>query len=185
MYRLTSFRTALIIFTVIVLFYFFHSPSGSQREHLTKPAHVDHLVKKDGADLVLSAIESDKKITFMTPSQFHETIMRKRHGTGVWMVFFGISSCPHCMALTPKWLEFQEKLKTEPEVYQKNLNIAKLDCSGRFEMFCDNLGLDGFPTVNIYNEGDLIDDVYADGLTPDTLMVRAKKEVDKLLSSKK
>ncbi|KAJ3159131.1 Thioredoxin domain-containing protein 5 [Geranomyces michiganensis] len=107
------------------------------------------------------ADEADKHIFHLGIEEFDHAIQ-----TETWMVMFGASWCHNTQDMTPKWLEV-EKAYTERRYYDRGLHMAKVECSinGAFKSgqpFCDKHAPDGFPTINLYVHGKLVEEYPGD-----------------------
>jgi len=74
--------------------------------------------------------------------------------TGVTFVKFFAPWCGHCKRLAPTWEELAQKYKGNSGV-----SIAHVDCTAGENVnraLCDGQGVNGFPTLNIYKDGEKV-----------------------------
>jgi len=93
----------------------------------------------------LKAESADKHIRFISPAEFSVHINK-----GLWIIMFGANWCQYTQKLTPKWLGLQTRIRAEN--LSKDINIAKVECTKDMD-FCTSQGIDGFPTVYVYENG--------------------------------
>ena len=75
---------------------------------------------------------------------------------GVSFVKFFAPWCGHCKRLAPTWEELAQKFKNT-----ENVKIGKVDCtegSDKNRELCDGNGVTGFPTLNLYKDGKLVEE---------------------------
>jgi Thioredoxin. len=63
---------------------------------------------------------------------------------------YGAKWCKYTQKLTPKWLGLQTRIRAEG--LSRDINIAKVECT-KYMDFCKGEGIDGFPTVYVYENG--------------------------------
>merc|ERR1712066_953769 len=76
--------------------------------------------------------------------------------SGVAFVKFFAPWCGHCKRLAPTWEELALLFSTHPGV-----KIAKVDCTAdenSNKELCNAQGVNGFPTLNIYKDGEKIEE---------------------------
>jgi len=93
----------------------------------------------------LKADSADKHIRFITPAEFSVHINK-----GLWIIMYGANWCKYTQKLTPKWLGLQTRVRAEN--LSKDINVAKVECTKDMD-FCTSQGIDGFPTVYVYENG--------------------------------
>jgi len=93
----------------------------------------------------LKAESADKHIRFISPAEFSVHINK-----GLWIIMFGANWCTYTQKLTPKWLGLQTRIRAEN--LSRDINIAKVECT-KYMDFCKGEGIDGFPTVYVYENG--------------------------------
>jgi len=110
---------------------------------------------KDAADKPAAASEDGKvptpvdvvaKVVKLTKDNFAEKIK-----SGVAFVKFFAPWCGHCKRLAPTWEELAGKYADNEKVV-----IGHVDCTEKEnenKALCDENGVNGFPTLNIYSDG--------------------------------
>merc|ERR1712158_353380 len=91
------------------------------------------------------------KVTVLDAKNFDDSIK-----TGVTFVKFFAPWCGHCKRLAPTWEELALLFSTNPGV-----KIAKVDCTAdenSNKELCNAQGVNGFPTLNIYKDGEKIEE---------------------------
>ncbi|KAI8811818.1 hypothetical protein BJ742DRAFT_768852 [Cladochytrium replicatum] len=89
------------------------------------------------------------------------TAVSKGEEPAMALVFFGALWCQYTALLNPTWLTFQEefnKLKVSDEY---DVEIFKVECSTD-EEFCRKQNVEGYPTVNLYKGGKLVEECLED-----------------------
>ncbi|TPX64725.1 hypothetical protein SpCBS45565_g05675 [Spizellomyces sp. 'palustris'] len=94
------------------------------------------------------AAQADQNITFIPQTAFTHTIF-----DGTWFVFFGATWCKYCKQLSPTWLTLQNRVQERIQGFK----MGKVDCTDQ-EDFCEAEGVDGYPTIRLYNNGKLIEE---------------------------
>merc|ERR1711881_463484 len=75
---------------------------------------------------------------------------------GVTFIKFFAPWCGHCKRLAPTWEELAGKFAENAGV-----KIAKVDCTegnNKNREICTAQGVNGFPTLNIYKDGEKVDE---------------------------
>ncbi|KAJ3298912.1 hypothetical protein HDU76_006416 [Blyttiomyces sp. JEL0837] len=91
---------------------------------------------------------ADREIWHLGPGDFESRIK-----TGTWLVFFGVR-------LSPRWLAIQRKYQ-EQRLIDQDFYMTKVDCT-QVDSWCADLKADAYPTLYLYNEGDLIEEYMGD-----------------------
>ncbi|KAI9330037.1 thioredoxin-like protein [Zopfochytrium polystomum] len=97
------------------------------------------------------------EIDFLKEDVFRHSIARDN-----WFVFFGAVWCPHCMLLTPKWLEMQKRRKEE--LLKQGAHLAKVECSEAVDLCEGDENINGFPTIKVYHEGLYVEEFPGDAM---------------------
>ncbi|KAJ7723401.1 protein disulfide isomerase [Mycena metata] len=82
----------------------------------------------------------------LTPDNFKTTIAK-----GVWFVEHFSPYCSHCRAFEPTWIQLVEQSENSAGV-----RLAQVDCSVNGDL-CDANGIKGYPTLNLYRDGDFVE----------------------------
>jgi len=75
---------------------------------------------------------------------------------GLTFVKFFAPWCGHCKRLAPTWEELATKLADK-----NGIKVAKVDCTegnDRNRELCNGQGVTGFPTLNLYKNGELVEE---------------------------
>ncbi|KND03075.1 uncharacterized protein SPPG_02140 [Spizellomyces punctatus DAOM BR117] len=112
---------------------------------LTTSQTIKHISQ---SELTKLATQADQNITFIPHTVFKQTI-----SDGTWLVFFGARWCKYCKQLSPTWLTIQERVLDAVQ----GIKMGKVDCTDQ-EEFCEEEGVDGYPTLHLYNNGKLIEE---------------------------
>jgi len=94
----------------------------------------------------------EESVKVLDASNFEEAIKAE----GVTFVKFFAPWCGHCKRLAPTWTQLADKFADNEAV-----SIAKVDCTSndnKNKELCNAQGVDGFPTLNIYRDGQKIDE---------------------------
>ncbi|KAJ3020065.1 hypothetical protein HKX48_001371 [Thoreauomyces humboldtii] len=158
---------------------------------LARPAHAN---KRQDADA------ADKHIVHVPVTEVNNVIKQD-----TWIVMFGAQWCGNTQALTPKWLKLQERFlaayptasSTTPDsVTASSVHLTKVECSIPNEPrsghpVCDVHAPDGFPTVNLYVDGKLVEEYPGNNEVEDMLryvdvqvvQARAKQQEEALVEA--
>ena len=102
--------------------------------------------KSDDSDKVPEGDEVASAVLRINSDDFESTIKE-----GVTFIKFFAPWCGHCKRLAPTWDELAAKFTDV-----KNVKIAKIDCTSndnKNKDLCNDQGVNGFPTLNIYKDG--------------------------------
>ncbi|KAJ6470530.1 thioredoxin-like protein [Mycena sanguinolenta] len=105
----------------------------------------------------------------LTEYTFHPTI-----ANGPWLVFYSTPWCGHCKRFTPTW----EKLVAQQSALSTGVQLARVECVESQAALCIANNIRGYPTLNLYRDGDLVDTYYG----PRELGPLTKYLADALLS---
>jgi len=120
---------------------------------------------KDLSDFVASMSGEEKKaeakeevtedakdsVAVLSADNFESTIAK-----GVTFVKFYAPWCGHCKRLAPTWVQLADKYAST-----EGVTIAKVDCTSndnKNKELCNAQGVNGFPTLNIYKDGEKVDE---------------------------
>jgi len=120
---------------------------------------------KDLSDFVASMSGEEKKaeakeevtedakdsVAVLSADNFESTIAK-----GVTFVKFFAPWCGHCKRLAPTWVQLADKYAST-----EGVTIAKVDCTSndnKNKEVCNAQGVNGFPTLNIYKDGEKVDE---------------------------
>jgi len=120
---------------------------------------------KDLSDFVASMSGEEKKaeakeevtedakdsVAVLSADNFESTISK-----GVTFVKFFAPWCGHCKRLAPTWVQLADKYAST-----EGVTIAKVDCTSndnKNKELCNAQGVNGFPTLNIYKDGEKVDE---------------------------
>jgi thioredoxin domain-containing protein 5 len=95
--------------------------------------------------------EAPSAVTKLSPESFKAEVEK-----GVTFVKFFAPWCGHCKRMAPTW----EKL-AENYVDNEGVTIAHVDCTdeeNKNRALCDGEGVNGFPTLNIYKDGEKVEE---------------------------
>jgi len=95
--------------------------------------------------------EPETKVVRLDKDNFEE-----KTKTGVAFVKFYAPWCGHCKRLAPTWEKLAEKFADND-----NVLIGHVDCTAgdnAHRALCDSNGVNGFPTLNIYKNGEKVDE---------------------------
>ena len=99
-------------------------------------------------------------------------------GSGTWAVEFYAPWCPHCKRYAPELKKAADQLINREQMSQKfSFGMAKVDCDTNVKL-CDDMKVEGFPTVNLYVDGKFIEEFLGDrtaAATVEWAHVQAKK----------
>ncbi|KAJ3321517.1 Thioredoxin domain-containing protein 5 [Blyttiomyces sp. JEL0837] len=100
------------------------------------------------------ADQADKSIRFIKHEDVKEFVK-----LGVHLLFFGAAWCPHTRRFTPKWLKIQEEFDSRGWNQIEHFGIGKVECSVE-EFVCNSPThkVIGYPTLNLYINGTLIEE---------------------------
>jgi len=90
--------------------------------------------------------------TFFKQQDLSEEAPRK---SGI--VLFYANWCPHCHTVMPVMNELAEKINREKKM--NDMMVGAIDCATpENDDISDEMGIQGFPTIKIYNRGDYVGD---------------------------
>ncbi|KAJ3408946.1 hypothetical protein CcCBS67573_g03609 [Chytriomyces confervae] len=101
---------------------------------------------------------SDESIRHLPMSDVNATISNGTH-----LIFYGANYCPYTQKYTPLWLEFQQLYDRTP-TWQSQFTIHKVQCA-EDENFCVDMGVDGYPTVLMFRNGVLVEEMDTDDMS--------------------
>ncbi|KAL5033563.1 hypothetical protein BDEG_21567 [Batrachochytrium dendrobatidis JEL423] len=122
------------------------------------------------AEVDAQAIEADKSIEFILPSEFPVFMSRP----GYQFIFYSATWCKYCKRLTPKWLKLQKRIVNEQSLVDANLHMAKIDCTNE-EQFCTTNSADGYPTMFLYKDGGFVEEYVGELLVRNMLQYLVDK----------
>ncbi|KAJ3411370.1 Thioredoxin domain-containing protein 5 [Chytridiales sp. JEL 0842] len=76
--------------------------------------------------------------------------LRSTLSTGTHLIFFGAHWCPYTQTFTPKWLQLQTYFSNQTHL----LRMSKVECSVDEDGCMEGWGVDGYPTVFLFVEGE-------------------------------
>ncbi|KAJ3184696.1 Protein disulfide-isomerase A3 [Geranomyces variabilis] len=144
------------------------------------------IVSLPGADAISErkklADEADKHITHLDIDAFDRAVQNE-----TWLIMFGANWCSNTQNMTPKWLQV-EKAYTERRYSDRGLHMAKVECSinGQHKSghpFCDKHAPDGFPTINLYAHGKLIQEYPGDD-DVDSILAYMERRLNAIAAAK-
>lgn len=90
--------------------------------------------------------------TFFEKQDLSEEAPRK---SGI--VLFYANWCPHCHTVMPVMNELAEKINQEKKM--NDMMVGAIDCATpENDDLSDEMGIQGYPTIKIYNKGDYVGD---------------------------
>merc|ERR1712126_277137 len=95
--------------------------------------------------------DAKDSVTVLDNSNFADTIAK-----GVTFVKFYAPWCGHCKRLAPTWTQLADKYAST-----EGVTIAKVDCTSgenKNKDLCNAQGVNGFPTLNIYKDGEKVEE---------------------------
>ncbi|KAJ3265289.1 hypothetical protein HDU77_005734 [Chytriomyces hyalinus] len=101
---------------------------------------------------------SDESIRHLPMPDVNATISNGTH-----LIFYGANYCPYTQKYTPLWLEFQQLYDRTP-TWQSQFTIHKVQCA-EDENFCVDMGVDGYPTVLMFRNGVLVEEMDTDDMS--------------------
>jgi len=105
------------------------------------------------ADEKKEEVTEDAKdsVAVLDGENFKDTVAK-----GVSFVKFYAPWCGHCKRLAPTWVQLADKFASTDGV-----TIAKVDCTSgdnKNKDLCNAQGVNGFPTLNIYKDGEKVEE---------------------------
>lgn len=89
----------------------------------------------------------------LVAENFKDTIQ-----SGITFIKFFAPWCGHCKTLAPVWNDLNRKYKTD-----SNIKIMKVDCTAQENRgLCNDERIDGFPTIYLYKDGEMISEYHGD-----------------------
>lgn len=82
-----------------------------------------------------------------------------RNGKNVELLFFFANWCPHCKAAKPAWEDIKNQYENQT-VNGYKIVFVEVDCSAQSEeseKLMDKYDVDGFPTIKLVKDGQVID----------------------------
>ena len=95
--------------------------------------------------------DAKESVVTLDSTTFEEAIEK-----GVTFVKFFAPWCGHCKRLAPTWEQLADKYADKDGV-----TIAKVDCTSndnKNKNLCNDQGVNGFPTLNIYKDGEKVEE---------------------------
>ncbi|KAI8616678.1 hypothetical protein BC830DRAFT_1117055 [Chytriomyces sp. MP71] len=121
------------------------------------------------ARLWADSLKADSEIQHITPEEFTEWI-----ATGTRFVFFGATYCPYTAEFNPLWLEIQRSFYNLGWDKIPHFGMRKVACAG-IEDFCGaQHSMDGYPTVNLYEDGVFIEEIVDNNEVADAIAAHAR-----------
>ncbi|KAJ3237863.1 hypothetical protein HDU81_008772 [Chytriomyces hyalinus] len=119
---------------------------------------------------------SDETIRHLSMSDVHATISNGTH-----LIFYGANYCPYTQKYTPLWLEFQKLYDLTP-IWQSHFTIYKVQCA-EDENFCVDMGVDGYPTVLMFRNGVLMEEMDTDDMSGSVQSFIEREAIKPILTS--
>ncbi|KAI8830879.1 hypothetical protein BJ741DRAFT_618153 [Chytriomyces cf. hyalinus JEL632] len=104
-------------------------------------------------DIWAVSIQADSEIEHVSQDAFTEWVK-----TGTKFLFLGATYCPYTAEFNPMWLQVQKEVKKQGWDKIPDFGIRKVECAG-IENFCTNQFADGYPTINLYQNGVYIKEI--------------------------
>mmetsp|Transcript_66314 Transcript_66314/g.192122 ORF Transcript_66314/g.192122 Transcript_66314/m.192122 type:complete len:217 (+) Transcript_66314:93-743(+) len=98
-----------------------------------------------------------------------ETWDEKTAGKSVFVKFYA-PWCGHCKRMKPDWDKLMDQYKDHPSIL-----VADVDCTGEGKSKCDEVGVQGFPTLKSGDPNNLDD--YEGGRDFDSISTHAKENL--------
>ena len=123
--------------------------------------------------MILSALFSTFALgaVELTPDNFDDVVYNS--GKGAFVKFLA-PWWGHCKKMKPDWDKLAEKFKDSDVV-----TVADVDCTAAGEKVCSKVGVEGYPTIKYWIEGNPKAKDYNGGRSFDALESFAKKTVQK------
>lgn len=91
------------------------------------------------------------------PNEIKDSDFTKTIAEGTWWIKFFSPYCPHCVHLAPYWNEAWDKVQAEKADSQYNFHMASVNCVTDGDL-CDRQGIQGYPTLRLFHNGEMIED---------------------------
>ncbi|KAJ3227924.1 hypothetical protein HDU81_006409 [Chytriomyces hyalinus] len=104
-------------------------------------------------DIWAVSIQADSEIEHVSKDDFTEWVK-----TGTKFLFLGATYCPYTAEFNPMWLQVQREVKKQGWDRIPDFGIRKVECAG-IENFCTGQRADGYPTINLYQNGVYIKEI--------------------------
>lgn len=119
---------------------------------------------------LLAASQAAAKSPELNPRTFEEAI----HTKNTFVKFYA-PWCGHCKSLAPDWDALADTYSASSSVV-----IGSVDCTAEGnEDLCQQYGVQGYPTLKYYKDGNTEGEDYSGGRDLDTLSSFANEELDK------
>jgi len=139
-------KTALLVLLIIALC--FNYVNAAKKVKLTKEQLA--LKEKMRAERRKKSEAADAKIQHTSAENFKDVVLNDEEN--LWVVFYGSKKCPHTQKFNPKWLQFQENMKSGVYGFE-NVKFTKVECYGKQFDFCVSQDNQYWPELMFYYNG--------------------------------
>ncbi len=138
----------------------------SQTPTTASPPKKKCMSKHRKKEIEAKAAEAHNATIYLDHFEFERTVSKSKH-----LIWFSTTWCIKCKKFSPRWAKLQLKAQY---LEDHGLFIRRVDCTDD-ERFCERYGVDGYPTILLFDHGRKVEEYELQLKTTDLLNYAIQK----------